>query len=257
MKVLVVGYGYVGKAVASIFKRQELTIIDPKFNISQIKDFSKVNFNAIFVCVNTPLNEDFKTLDAVLRDINKYTKKNTVVCCKSTALPNFYIKASKKYKNIKLVYSPEYLSHHSNIADFQSQAFCILGGEKPSCMKIKHIFSSRLSKLKNFFFTDIGTAAFIKYASNSFLAFKITYFNELYNIHKKTRLPSTFNEMRDLLILDERIGLSHSQVPGRDGRRGWGGHCLPKDVREFYKITKSNFFGALIKLNNFHRKNGL
>ena len=256
MKALIVGYGCVGKAVASIFRRQELAIVDPKFSISQIKDFSKVNFNVVFVCVDTPLSEQFKTLNTVLRDLNRYIKKNTVVCCKSTALPSFYIKASKKYKNLKLVYSPEYLSHHSNIADFQSQTFSILGGERHACMKIKNIFSNRLLRLKNYFFTDIGTAAFIKYAGNSFLAFKITYFNELYNIHKKTRLPSTFNEMRDLLILDERVGASHSQVPGRDGRFGWGGHCLPKDVREFYKSTKSNFFKTLINLNNFHRKNG-
>ena len=254
MNILIVGYGYVGKAVASIFKKTQLTIIDPKFNNLQIKDFAKNKFDVVFVCVDTPVNEKFKTLDSSLKKLNRHLKKNTIVCCKSTALPTFYLKAVKRYKNIKLIYSPEYLSHHSNIKDFQAQTFCILGGEQNACIKLKSIFLNRLANLKNVFITNIDTAAFIKYAANSFFAFKITFFNELFEMHKKLKIRSSFNEMRDLLIKNHSIGESHTQVPGRDGKRGWGGHCLSKDIMELFEITKSNMLKDLIDINKKHRK---
>jgi UDPglucose 6-dehydrogenase len=254
MKVLIIGYGYVGRAIGSVFNSKELTIIDPLINKNKISNFKEKRFDAVFVSVDTPLNEEFKTLECVLRDLNTYMIKNTVVCCKSTALPSFYINAEKKYKNIRLIFCPEYLSHYSNIIDFKNQTFCILGGEITSCRKIKKILFNKLKKLKNVYFTDIGTAAFVKYAVNSFLAFKITFFNELFEMHEKLELRSSFNKMKNLVILDKRVGISHTQVPGRDKKRGWGGHCLPKDITEFYRITKSKLLKELLYANRNHRK---
>lgn len=252
MKILIIGYGYVGKAVASIFYKKEVNIIDPKINIKTISDFKNKKFDMIFVCVDTPLNENFKTLDRVLSTLNRDMQGN-VVCCKSTALPFYYENAIKRYKNIKIVFSPEYLSHHSNIRDFKSQTFCILGGDKSACRKISSIFLDRLKKLKRIYFTDISTAAFIKYVGNSFFGYKIAFFNEMYVLHKKLNIKSSFNDMKKLLLLDNRIGLSHTEVPGRDGKKGWGGHCLPKDIAEFYKVSKSKLLLNLININKKHR----
>jgi UDP-glucose 6-dehydrogenase len=60
-KVLIVGHGYVGSAVSSIFKKKEKTIIDPKLNKNKIRDFKGNKFDIIFVCVDTPKNQKFKT----------------------------------------------------------------------------------------------------------------------------------------------------------------------------------------------------
>lgn len=252
MKVLVIGFGYVGSAVSSIFKKKEIVIIDPKYNKVKIKDLKDKKFDIIFVCVDTPLNEKFKTLNNVLSELNIYLKNN-IVCCKSTALPSFYSNAYKKYKNIKLVFSPEYLSHHNNIKDFNNQTFSILGGNKAACKYLALILKRRLKKLSKVYFTDISTAAFIKYAENSFLAYKITFFNELKHMHANLRIPSSFNSMKKLLLLDKRIGNSHTDVPGRDGKLGWGGHCLPKDISEFFNLTKSSLLKNLLLLNKIHR----
>ncbi len=253
MKVLIVGHGYVGSAVSSIFNEAEKVIIDPRINNLLIADVSQINFNAVFVCVDTPTTNNFKTLDGVLQLLNKHMKKGTIVCCKSTAAPAFYEGAEKKYKNIHLIYSPEYLSHHSNIRDFQSQKFAIFGGQRSACITLSKILKPRLRLLERVELTDIKTAALVKYAENGFLSYKITFFNELYNIHKKLKIPVSYKRLVELLILDERIGSSHTQVPGRDGKRGWGGHCFDKDNLEFEKFSKSKLIKFMRNINKEHR----
>jgi len=253
MKVLIVGHGYVGSAVSSIFKKAEKIIIDPRINNLLITDVSQISFNAVFVCVDTPATNNFKTLNSVLWLLDKHMKKGTIVCCKSTASPAFYECAEKRYRNIHLIHSPEYLSHHSNIRDFQLQKFAIFGGDRLACIALSKVLKSRLRLLKQVELTDIRTAALVKYAANGFLAYKITFFNELYNIHEKLKIPVSYKRLVELLVLDERIGPSHTQVPGRDGKRGWGGHCFDKDNLEFEKFSKSKLIKFMRNINKEHR----
>lgn len=252
-KILIIGYGYVGSAIGSAFKNDNITIIDPKINKNQIKDFRDKKFDIVFVCVDTPKDENFKTLLNVIRVLDIYMKKNTIVCCKSTALPLFYQKCEKRFKNIRLLYSPEYLSHWNNKEDFKNQKFIIVGGDKSAAARCIEILTSRLKSVKQIRITDIKTAALIKYAENTFLALKVTFANELFSIHKKIECKSKFIEFTEMLGLDERIGPSHMQVPGRDKKFGWGGHCYTKDIHEFEKFTKSKLFKTLIKVNRKHR----
>ena len=254
-KVLIVGCGYVGSAIASIFKTNELTIIDPKFNNNKISDFKNKAFDVVFVCVDTPKNENCNLLDSVLYELNLTLAKNTIVCCKSTASPIFYEKAEKKYKNISVLFSPEYLSHWNNITDFQNQKFLIIGGCRQSAVKVAKILTKRLKNIKTVEYIDIKTAALVKYSENGFLALKVTFANELYKIHKKLRCTSSFVNFAKLLGLDARIGSSHFEVPGRDKKLGWGGHCFNKDNHEFEKFSKSPLIKFMIKLNKEHRNN--
>jgi UDPglucose 6-dehydrogenase len=252
-RVLIIGHGYVGSAVSSIFSTKEKIIIDPKINKNKISDFKTDKFDVIFVCVDTPKNQEFKTLYTVLSDLNK-TFTNTIVCCKSTATPDFYYNAEKQFKNIKLIFSPEYLSHKTNIKDFNNQDFLILGGDKKAGNKVAAVLKPRLKKLKTVSFTDIKTAALVKYTENAFLAYKVTFFNEMYLIHKKISCSSTFNEYTYLVGLDKRIGSSHMQVPGPDGKFGWGGHCYDKDNYEFQRFSQSKLIKYMRHINCGHRK---
>jgi UDPglucose 6-dehydrogenase len=252
-KVLIIGHGYVGSAVSSIFKPKEKIIIDPKINKNKISDFKNDKFDVIFVCVDTPKKQKFKTLYTVLSDLNK-TFTNTVVCCKSTATPDFYYNAEKQFKNIKLIFSPEYLSHRTNIIDFNNQDFLILGGNKKACVEVAAILKKRLKRLKDISYTDIKTAALVKYTENAFLAYKVTFFNEMHLIHKKIKCGSSFTEYTDLVALDKRIGSSHMQVPGPDGKFGWGGHCYDKDNYEFEKFSRSKLIKYMRHTNTKHRR---
>ena len=118
---------------------------------------------------------------------------------------------------------------------------------------LSKILKPRLRLLKHIEFTDIKTAALVKYAENGFLSYKITFFNELYNIHKNLKISVSYERLVKLLVLDERIGTSHTQVPGRDGKRGWGGHCFDKDNLQFEKFSKSKLIKFMRTINNEHR----
>ena len=205
-KVLIVGHGYVGSAVASLFAEDEKVIVDPKFNDNKIADFKNYAFDAVFVSVDTPKAEGFKLLDMVLGELDDNMLPGTPVCCKSTASPDFYEEVTQKYQNIKVLHSPEYLNKTNPIKMFQEQTFFILGGDETAAMIVADIFNARLRHVKNVRITDIRTAAMVKYAENAFLALKVSYFNELYLAHRSQGCQSTFEEFAEMVGLDPRIG---------------------------------------------------
>ena len=81
-------------------------------------------------------------------------------------------------------------------------------------------------------------ASLIKYSINSWLATKVTWFNELYKLHQASGSHSTWEQFIDMVTRDTRIGNSHMQVPGPDGQFGFGGHCFPKDTKAFLYYSK-------------------
>ena len=255
MKVMIVGHGYVGSAVASIFSDNEKVIIDPKLSDDVISNHTEEIFDIVFVCVDTPKGNNYGLLDIVLDQINTHIANNTPVCCKSTSTPEYYYSAEQKYKNIRVLHSPEYLDSLHNIEKFQNQNFCIIGGEREATQTVADIFVERLTNLNNnrVGITDIRTAALIKYAENFFLATKVSLYNELYKVHHSLGCESTFDEFRMIAGMDERIGTSHTQVPGWDGNFGWGGHCFIKDNYEFEKFSGSSFVKFINELNEIHR----
>lgn len=255
MKVMIVGHGYVGSAVASIFSDEEKVIIDPKLSDDIVSNHTGEIFDAVFVCVDTPKGNNYGLLDIILSQINEYIGNNTPVCCKSTSTPEYYYSAQQKYINIHVLHSPEYLDSRHNIEKFQNQNFCIIGGKKEAAHIVSNIFIDRLKNLNNerVGITDIRTAALIKYAENFFLATKVSIYNELYRAHQKLGCESTFDEFRMIAGMDERIGTSHTQVPGWDGKFGWGGHCFIKDNYEFEKFSGSSLAKFINELNEVHR----
>ena len=252
-KVMIVGHGFVGSAIASLFSDEEKVIVDPKFTDNKISDNPGVPFDAVFVSVDTPKAEGFKLLDSILQELDYNMVEGTPVCCKSTATPEFYYNVSQKYKNIKIVHSPEYLNKTNPIKMFQGQKFFIIGGDQHAAMTVGHIFKSRLNHVKNIRYTDIKTAAMVKYSENAFLAMRVTFFNEIYKMHKAQECESTYEEFAEMVGLDERIGQSHSKVPGSDGKFGWDSHCLNKDLYELETFGDSPLIKFIRELNAEHR----
>ena len=252
-KVMIVGHGFVGSAIASLFSDEEKVIVDPKFTDNKISDNPGLPFDAVFVSVDTPKAEGFKLLDSILQELDSNMVEGTPVCCKSTATPEFYYNVSQKYKNIKIVHSPEYLNKTNPIKMFQGQKFFIIGGDQHAAMTVGHIFKSRLNHVKNIRYTDIRTAAMVKYSENAFLAMRVTFFNEIYKMHKAQGCESTYEEFAEMVGLDERIGQSHSKVPGSDGKFGWDSHCFNKDLYELEQFGSSPLIKFIRELNAEHR----
>lgn len=251
--VLIVGFGFVGSAVASIFSEGEKTIIDPKFNDNKISDFKDQKFDAVFVSVDTPKAEGFNLLNSILSELNSNMLPGTPVCCKSTASPEFYFNAVNRYDNIRILHSPEYLNKTNPIKMFREQKFFIIGGNEDAAMVVADIFKTRLNHVKDIRITDIKTAALVKYAENAFLALRVTFFNEMYLAHQQQGCESTYEQFAEMVGLDERIGHSHSHVPGTDGKFGWESHCLTKDNYELEKFSQSPLIAFMRQLNDTHR----
>ena len=254
--VLIVGHGYVGSAVASIFNDDEKTIVDPRYNDNKITDFKDQEFDAVFVCVDTPEGDKFALLNSILVELNENMLPGTAVCCKSTASPQFYKEAEEACNSINVLFSPEYLNATDPVKMFQEQKFYIVGGNIHAAHKVTGIFDDRLHHLvsNNCRIMDICSAALHKYAVNFFLSLRVTFFNELYLQHKFQGCDSVWETFVDAVGLDERVGHYHNKVPGADRKFGWSSHCLDKDSAAFEEFSGSPLVKFIRDLNRLHRE---
>jgi len=247
MKIAVIGHGFVGKAVSFAFTIPENTvqIIDPIYN-SHISELDK-STDFAFVCVPTPMGPD----GAIDADIVKTCVKeivarapDAVVVLKSTVTPEIVNDlASEEYAGSRLVYNPEFLTEKSAQEQFINPPFHILGGRKPSGSRDDESSASDVETLYSYhslckpapaYYMSPAEASFVKYGINTFLATKVTYFNQLFDAMLNTDHVRP-NVVINAIGLDSRIGSSHTTVPGYDGRRGYGGACFPKDTTALVK----------------------
>jgi UDPglucose 6-dehydrogenase len=119
--------------------------------------------------------------------------------------------------------------------DLRSQSWIILGGERRHTIPTADLYKSALSADVTIWQTDARTAELTKYMENAFLALKVAFCNEMYDIAGAVGVD--YNELRELWLLDPRIGRSHTLVYPDD--RGFGGSCLPKDARALVHIANA------------------
>jgi UDPglucose 6-dehydrogenase len=232
MKIGIVGQGFVGTAVREGFKNyfdiETFDIIkDSSCNsLSELSNLSDV----IFVCLPTPMEITGEChLDIVentLLGLDVIEKCKTVVV-KSTIPPGTTKKWNKKFKNLQIVFNPEFLTEANSIDDFKNQTRIIIGGPKRASSKVRRIFTKAFPKVK-IIKTDSTYAEMVKYVTNTFLATKVSFANEMYQICEK--LDIDYDKVVEYATHDERLGYSHWNVPGPDGDFGYGGHCFPKDI---------------------------
>ena len=231
MKIGIIGFGFVGQAIAWAHKDDELVIRDPKLpNSAGLDQFT--DCDGIFVCVPSPSTYDghcdSSILEATVKELLfSVINKPIPIICKTTAPPSVYEKLHKQYPTI--VYSPEFLTAANNVSDYANADYVVLGGDTEWCEAARGIMSRCLPNVQDLFvFTDVKTASLYKYMMNSYLATKVTFMNEF------ARLASTidvnWDSIRAMSALDTRIGQTHMQVPGPDGQYGFGGMCFPKDI---------------------------
>jgi nucleotide sugar dehydrogenase len=256
MKIIIAGYGYVGKAVTEALKhKNELVIVDPKYSNETINEH--FDADGLIICVPTPTTEDGICDSRIIADILDNVPIYMPVLIKSTVTPAIATGFSELYDQHSIVYSPEFLRARSANQDFLNQKYIILGGEDPECFW-QDLFQESLPNCKMVFNCSAEEACLVKYASNSFLALKTSYFNQIYDVCQQTGMD--FDVVRQLLSQDTRITNDHTMVPGPDGERGWGGHCFPKDTQALIKWTTTigspmTLVESAIQYNNKVRKN--
>lgn len=257
MRISIIGYGFVGKALGSaLTKHVELQKIDPKLNTST-KDIQRFKPEIIFICVPTPMDKDGGQDISILKQIISEIKSfniNTLVVVKSTILPIYVAEIENDLPSF--VYNPEFLREKHANEDFINSKMIIFGGKKESCLRLSEFYKNFLKcKSNEHTFTDPISASFIKYIVNSFLATKVIFFNEFYKLFESSDAKEDWTSFIKILTKDDRLGSSHMDVPGHDGRLGFGGACLPKDSNAILKYAKSlntelSVLSAAIKTNN-------
>jgi len=191
--------------------------------------------DVIFIAVGTPKGAnheaDLSSVMDVAREISAYINGNKVIVDKST-VP---VGTARKVKRvicdnmkgdyeINVVSNPEFLREGSAVKDFISPDRIVIGTDSPVAQKVmEKIYHGSVRAGNPLFITDIESAELIKYASNSFLAMKISFINEIARLCEK--VGADVKEVAVGMGLDKRIGPRFLQAG-----LGYGGSCFPKDV---------------------------
>tara|TARA_R100001086_G_scaffold168985_1_gene91887 strand:+ start:11 stop:892 length:882 start_codon:yes stop_codon:yes gene_type:complete len=247
MKIGIVGNGFVGSSVAFGFSPttgcdSEIKIYDKDSSKSTHSLESTLTSDFIFVSVPTPSNPDGSiNLDVVYNAFEEMNNLNhrtdNVILLRSTVTPGTTRKLQRKFRNLNIVFNPEFLTERSAKLDFINQARFILGGLKKNVNKVEKLFKWRFGETMPIIKTNYETAELIKYMNNCFFATKVSFLNEMYQIADACGVD--WDMAVEGFVRDGRVGHSHMNVPGPDGRFGFGGSCFPKDIQAMIHFAQT------------------
>jgi len=249
----IIGNGFVGNAVyQNVRDKVETKIYDVDKNRS-LNTFDEVlQQELIFVCVPTPMKVDgscdLSILDKLFEDISnkdlEILEERTFII-KSTVPIGTTKKLVEKYPLLWIVHNPEFLTARNAIKDLANADRTVIGGDPNLTSRVAQLYWGYVYWGQddiNIIQTTSDESEAIKYFSNTFLAYKVAYFNKVYDVCEK--LGMDYKNVRKGITTDPRIGESHTQVPGIDNDRGFGGTCFPKDLNSLIHQMESHDINA-------------
>ena len=220
MNILIAGYGFVGQAHrAALEDKFNVVIHDPALGYNA--NYQQVD--AVVVCVSTPSRSDGSCdMKNVFDVINQ--SPNVPILIRSTISIEGWQAIREQYPDHKLAFSPEFLRAANAVEDFFNTRHIYMGGDEVGFWHA--VF--RVAFDDPTFTTEVAVVEELilaKYFRNGFLATKVAFFNQVYDLCSATGI--NYDIVRHLVAEDARIGHSHTEVTNV---RGFGGHCFPKDA---------------------------
>ena len=285
MNIGIIGQGFVGSAIKEGLKDYYNVYgydlnSSKNFNLDKVEhdnrlEYTVLNSDIIFVCLPTPmrkngscdtriLSESIKKIAKIVQNNKKlpkhakilsrqYEKKTIVI--KSTVPPGTTKALAKKYTEVNICFSPEFLTEANSFSDFQNQNRILIGGT--GAKHVKQMFRKPFPNAA-IVVTKSETAEMVKYFTNCFLAAKVTFANQMYEICQAAEID--YDKVCEYALYDSRIGKSHLAVPGPDGDFGFGGHCFPKDLAAMVVFgenlhAETGLLKEIEALNDYYRTN--
>jgi UDPglucose 6-dehydrogenase len=251
----IIGFGIVGRALHHGFAQSPVEFriydINPLCSENTFEETIK-DGEYIFICVPTPTDYETGKCDtSIIEDILKRSKaliepdSDKIFIIKSTIIPGTTQYLIDNYQELNIIFNPEFLTERSYKLDFINSSRIILGGRSDLINKVAILYNQRFP-MTPICLTDPTSAEVIKYFSNCMLACKVGICNEFYDICETLKLD--YNDIMNMVLMDGRIGKSHIDVPGHDGKRGFAGKCFPKDLRAMiYKAEQIGLSPMIMK----------
>ena len=222
MNITIAGYGFVGKAHYELLKdKHNITIVDPGFE--EYNTSIPEDTEAVIVCVSTPPRKDGSChMDNVFEVIE--SSPDVPILIKSTISVEGWRMLVDTFPNRMLNFSPEFLREATWLEDITNMSLMLIGGT--SCTFWGKVFNVSVE------IAEPEELILAKYARNSFLALKVAFFNQMYDLCDA--LDIEYAAVAHYTTMDPRIGDSHSFI---SEERGFGGHCFPKDTSALIKTA--------------------
>lgn len=230
--IAIVGYGAVGRQLHTLFP--DAVIHDPDIGYDDRASVNGCRF--AFVCVPTPSLPDGSADVSIVRDVVGWIESDVIVIRSTVSVGTTRVLAGETGK--QLVFQPEYgpggTPDHP-FSDTRRIGWVVLGGDREATGKVADLYKAVFNSSLVIQHTDSTTAELVKYMENAFLATKVAFCNEFYDIAAAAGVE--YDELRELWLLDPRMGRDHTFVYSDD--RGFGGACLPKDLSAIASTAES------------------
>lgn len=244
-KIGICGVGMVGGAVNDYFKKNniETYLYDPNKNLGSIDELNKANL--IFICVPTPYLENNNGFDlSYVRNSCEILEGSKIVVIKSTVLPETTEKLQKEFSQHKFLFNPEFLSEDTAYDDMIYPDRQIIGYTKES-QDVAEDILNLLPKAKYNKIMKATEAEMVKYFNNNFNAIKVIFANQAYDLCQALNID--YNNVMESAAKSKFIKTKDHLDVWHKNFRGYGGKCLPKDIRAIIQFADS--MGVDLKLH--------